>query len=155
VRGSKKWGSVTYTVLCNNKGGVEADLTVTKRTGGEYYFAARGGTATKDYEWISRVLEERAAQVPDCESPREVQLHDCSSRYTILSVQGPHCRNLLTSALSAENAKRLADDAEFPFSSCVEVLTIAGHPIAMCLRLTFIGELVRKRYRYIAFDTQA
>ena len=38
-------GRVTYTPLCNVKGGVEADLTVTKLAEDQYYFAAGGNTA--------------------------------------------------------------------------------------------------------------
>ena len=47
-------GAVTYTPLCNARGGVEADLTVTKLAPNEWYFAAGGNTATKDFAWRPR-----------------------------------------------------------------------------------------------------
>ena len=146
--------SVTYTPLCNASGGVEADLTVTKLGVGDgsgggsgsgdmssYYFAAGGNTMTKDWEWIARVLEERGF------SDDDVQLRDASEDLTILSIQGPHCRELLRPLLNEAGVAAMNDDNDgtasgsFPFSTCREDLTIAGLPIAMCLRLTFVGEL--------------
>ena len=135
----KEWGSVTYTPLCNAQGGVEADLTVTKlkewdHVSSSYYFAAGGNTMTKDFEWIAARLEEKGFTNFD------VTLRDASSDFSILSLQGPHVRELMQ-PLMGDNVD-LCDDEAFPFSTCQEnSITIAGHPVAMCLRLTFVGEL--------------
>jgi sarcosine dehydrogenase len=149
----KAVGSVTYTPMCNAQGGVEADLTVTRLedrgedendsySGGSsssssscYYFAAGGNTMTKDFEWISARLEEKGFTSAD------VTLRDASSEFSILSVQGPHVRALLQ-PLMGTGGVDLGDDDAFPFSTCLEnSVTIAGHPVALCLRLTFVGEL--------------
>jgi sarcosine dehydrogenase len=91
-------GAVTYTPLCNERGGVEADLTVTYLHYGaasspnqsglagleppapdRFYIAAGGATATKDFEWISRQIEREGL---------DATLTDASDAMTMLSVQG-------------------------------------------------------------------
>jgi sarcosine dehydrogenase len=124
-------GSVTYTPLCNSRGGVEADLTVTRMEdatdGTYYYFAAGGNTMTKDFAWIEKVLEDKGFLAT---------LQDESDSMTMLSVQGPHSRALLQPLITSVHS--LQDEA-FPFSTCQQI-EIAGHKL-MCLRLTFVGEL--------------
>ena len=93
----KRIGSVTYTPLCNSRGGVEADLTVTKlqNSKGEnyYYFAAGGNTATKDLAWIRNVLEDHNF---------DAHIEDHSASMTLISVQGPHSRRLLQSLTDSD-----------------------------------------------------
>jgi len=121
-------GDVTYLPLCNRRGGVEADLTVTHLPGGSgYYFAAGGNTLTKDYEWLCARMEERGFRA---------RLHDASAEYAMISVQGPHSRRLLQPLVTSAHS---LDHAVFPFSTC-QVLSIAGVEV-FCLRLTFVGEL--------------
>ncbi|CAE8692195.1 unnamed protein product [Polarella glacialis] len=126
----KKFGSVTYTPLCNVRGGVEADLTVTKLEDPEgssyYYFAAGGNTYTKDLEWIRGVLEDRGFRAA---------ITDESDSSALLTVQGPHSRPLLQSLVTSGHS--LENDA-FPFSTG-QWLEIAGHRL-LALRLTFVGE---------------
>eukprot|EP01063_Lacrimia_lanifica_P025208 TRINITY_DN3298_c0_g1_i1.p1 TRINITY_DN3298_c0_g1~~TRINITY_DN3298_c0_g1_i1.p1 ORF type:complete len:908 (+),score=248.51 TRINITY_DN3298_c0_g1_i1:71-2794(+) len=121
-------GAVVYTPLCNARGGVEADLTVTVLPDGRgYYFAAGGNTRTKDFEWISTVLADKGF---------DAALTDISETKAIISVQGPHSRALLQTLCA--DAAALEDDA-LPFSFS-RTVTIAGAEM-MCLRLTFVGEL--------------
>lgn len=124
----KAVGSVTYTPLCNVRGGVEADLTVTKlQEQGEnyYYFAAGGNTCTKDLAWIRKVLEA---------GNYKAKIEDESESLTLISVQGPYSRQLLESVTNAD----LSNEA-FPFSAA-RWLDIAGRRL-LALRLTFVGEL--------------
>ncbi|GBG33307.1 Sarcosine dehydrogenase, mitochondrial [Hondaea fermentalgiana] len=124
----QKLGTVTYTPLCNERGGTEADLTVTCLPDGSgYYFAAGGNTVTKDFEWINRVIEQKGF---DC------TLTDSSDDYAMISVQGPHSRALLEGLITSNND--LSNKSQ-PFSTCQE-LSIGGHDV-YCLRLTFVGEL--------------
>lgn len=126
-------GAVVYTPLCNERGGVEADLTVTRlgnTTVGEmnqggYYFAAGGNTCTKDFMWIERALEK---------AKFKASIKDISKELAMLSIQGPHSRALIQSLITCET--KLSD---LPFSHCIE-LEVAGVKM-LCLRLTFIGEL--------------
>ena len=94
---NKRIGSVTYTPLCNSRGGVEADLTVTKLQNPKgdncYYFAAGGNTATKDLAWIRKVLEDKNF---------DAHIEDHSESMTLISVQGPHSRRLLQSLTDSD-----------------------------------------------------
>jgi len=123
--------SVTYTPLCNARGGVEADLTVTRLPdeGHEqlYYFAAGGNTLTKDFDWISRVLDDKGFNATLTNATKDIAL---------LTIQGPHSRDLLQPLVTSGHS--LEGDA-FPFSSAQQ-LTLGGVDL-LCLRLTFVGEL--------------
>jgi len=126
----KQPGSVTYTPLCNIRGGVEADLTVTKllEDGESYYYIAAGGnTCTKDLAWIRGVLDD---------GNFKAFVEDRSEEMTLISVQGPHSRSLLETVITCGTS--LQDDA-FPFSAARH-LEVAGHR-CLALRLTFVGEL--------------
>jgi sarcosine dehydrogenase len=131
----KAFGSVTYTPLCNVRGGVEADLTVTRLQdssapgGQKYYIAAGGNTVTKDFDWIRNVLDDKGFNAT---------IEDHSASLTIWSVQGPHSRALLQSLVTSGGPDVFSNEA-FPFSAAREV-EIAGHKI-LALRLTFVGEL--------------
>jgi sarcosine dehydrogenase len=125
-------GDVVYTTLCNSQGGVEADLTVTTLSDGRYYFCAGGNTMTKDIEWMQRAFEHCPTELKD------VTLTDDSKDWTILSVQGPHSRSLLSPLITSGHT--LTDDS-IPFSTCLEGVSIAGVAGIRILRLTFVGEL--------------
>jgi sarcosine dehydrogenase len=56
---NKTLGQITYTPLCNHRGGVEADPTVTRLPDGSgYYISTGGGTQTHNWAWINSIIEE-------------------------------------------------------------------------------------------------
>jgi sarcosine dehydrogenase len=118
-------GSVAYTALCNERGGVMCDLTFTKLSEDKFYIAAGGSTSTHDWRWISSRL---------VESGYNASLRDATDEYAMISVQGPYSRQLLKDIVDVP-----LDDEHIPFSSCRHA-RIAGHEL-MVLRLTFVGEL--------------
>ena len=156
--------------MCNESGGVEADLTVTDLGGHAYYFAAGGNTATKDLEWMRRNVERLGL---------DARVDDHSASLAMLSVQGPRSRELVhalmesgaaaaAAAAAAEAAAAAAaaggqresesDNAVVAASSSLPLLsspspsnlsfsTAARVHLgkqgreALCLRLTFVGEL--------------
>jgi sarcosine dehydrogenase len=121
-------GSINYTPLCNERGGVEADLTVARLPDDSgYYFSAGGNTMTKDYEWITSIIEKKGFNA---------QLEDHSNDVAILSVQGPHSRSLLAPLI---NSGHTLSHEDLPFSTCADI-EIGGYKLRV-LRLTFVGEL--------------
>mmetsp|Transcript_10246 Transcript_10246/g.13443 ORF Transcript_10246/g.13443 Transcript_10246/m.13443 type:complete len:937 (+) Transcript_10246:534-3344(+) len=127
----KNLGSVTYTTLCNQRGGVEADLTIARLPDGSgYYFAAGGQTLTKDFHWIKSALEDNSARFPD------VYLRDASNEMDMISIQGPHSRDLLQSLVTSGHS---LSEENFAFSTC-QNLSVCDIPV-LCMRLTFVGEL--------------
>ena len=125
----KEVGSVTYTTLCNEDGGVEADLTVAKLGEDDFYFSAGGQTVTKDIWWVKRAMEKGQWE--------GVELVDVGDDVSILSVQGPHSRALLEGLIEEEGS---LDGDKFEFSTCKKLKLKTGHSV-LFLRLTFVGEL--------------
>jgi 4-methylaminobutanoate oxidase (formaldehyde-forming) len=110
--------------MLNDRGGIEADLTVA-RTGPERFYVVTGtGFATHDLDWIARGIPEGA----------RAEVVDVTSAFGVLSLMGPKARAIL-SRVTAEDVS----NAAFPFGH-VRVLPIAGAPVT-ALRVTYVGEL--------------
>jgi len=120
----KQVGTVTYTTLCNSRGGVEADLTVARLAEDRFYFSAGGQTRSKDRWWIERILEGRGL---------DVELLEESDEVSILSIQGPHSKRMLEGIFAG------AGDLDMEFSSA-RFLNVGGKDV-LVMRLTFVGEL--------------
>ncbi|HVW57895.1 MAG TPA: FAD-dependent oxidoreductase [Rhizobiaceae bacterium] len=120
----KPVGSLVYTQMLNDRGGIECDLTVARTRPGEYYIVTGTGFATHDFDWISRNI------------PRgmRAELVDITSSNSVLSLMGPKSRDILSAVTSAD----LFNDA-FPFGTA-KVIGIAGCPVT-ALRVTYVGEL--------------
>mmetsp|Transcript_20013 Transcript_20013/g.29973 ORF Transcript_20013/g.29973 Transcript_20013/m.29973 type:complete len:909 (+) Transcript_20013:53-2779(+) len=124
-------GRVVYTAWCNQRGGVEADLTVTCLPDGgmdaEFYIAAGGATATHNLRWLQKIQRDENF---DCE------IVDISDKYSMLSLQGPESRKILEKALDTEFKESLES---LPFSNA-RYVTVNGKSLLL-IRLTFVGEL--------------
>ena len=53
-RVDKPIGTIIYTQMLNDKGGIECDLTCVRTKFNEYYITTGTGYATHDFDWISR-----------------------------------------------------------------------------------------------------
>ena len=117
-------GSLTYTQMLNNKGGIEADVTVARVARDEFYIVTGTGFATHDFDWISRNIPAGA----------KAQLVDVTSGSAVLSLMGPEARDIL--------ARVCPDDltnAGFPFGTARRI-SVASCPV-LALRVTYVGEL--------------
>uniref|UniRef100_A0A3Q3K129 Sarcosine dehydrogenase, mitochondrial n=1 Tax=Monopterus albus TaxID=43700 RepID=A0A3Q3K129_MONAL len=135
---NKKPGSTVYTCMLNKRGGVEADLTVSRlepgagnlplapeSNGDAYYLAIGGGIAEHSWNHIRSVLQDQGFRC---------QLTDYSEDMGMISIQGPKSREVLQEVLDTD----LSDEA-FPFSTH-KVVSAAGHKVR-AIRLSFVGEL--------------
>ncbi|KAL1499137.1 hypothetical protein AB1Y20_013648 [Prymnesium parvum] len=127
----KAEGAVTYTPLCNSRGGVEADVTATRLGANRWYVVTGGGTFSHDVRWLHAALEAGGFGAAD------VSLDDVSDAYTLLSVQGPKSHELLAPLVGGG---AIDDLRAFDFSTARHV-SFAGIGGVRCLRLTFVGEL--------------
>jgi 4-methylaminobutanoate oxidase (formaldehyde-forming) len=117
-------GSLTYTQMLDDRGGIQCDLTV-GRTGEESYYLVTGtGFATHDYDWISRSL----SGFPN------TTLRDVTNERSVLSLMGPLARQVLSAVCSDD----LSHEG-FPFGT-LRRISIAGTPVD-ALRVTYVGEL--------------
>ncbi|MEU0552842.1 FAD-dependent oxidoreductase [Dactylosporangium sp. NPDC006015] len=115
-------GGLTYTSMLNARGGVEADLTVTRL--GEAHFRIVTSTASgvRDAAWIRRFAG------PD------VLVDDVTSAHGCLCLWGPAARDILQPLTDASLA-----NADFPFMRAAR-LTVGPVPV-LAQRVTFVGEL--------------
>ena len=121
---AKPPGSLTYTQLLNERGGIECDLTVARLAHDRFYLVTGTGFATHDFDWIRR-------HIP---AGLDADLVDGTSAHAVLSLFGPLAREML-GALTQDDL----GNAAFPFGSWRR-LRVAGAPV-MALRVTYVGEL--------------
>lgn len=118
-------GTTTYTQWCNERGGIEADLTVSRVDADSWMVVTGVGTQTRDLDWLRRQREAIDATV---------SLTDVTSAWAVLGVMGPNSRALLSEVTNAD----LSDEA-FPFSTAREI--DLGYALARAMRLSYVGEL--------------
>ncbi len=115
-------GALTYTQALNERGGIEADVTVVRLARDEFYIVTGTGFATHDFNWISRNL---------C---GDVQISDVTSGTAVLSLMGPRAREVL-----AQICPEDLGNAGFPFGTA-KAISVARCPV-LALRVTYVGEL--------------
>ncbi|AUQ54886.1 GcvT family protein [Phaeobacter inhibens] len=120
----KPVGSLIYTQMLNDKGGIECDLTVGRVARDEFYIVTGTGYATHDFDWIRRNIPEGM----NC------QLFDITSSNAVLSLMGPKARDIL----AAVTRDDVSNDG-FQFGT-IRTIGIAGCPV-QALRVTYVGEL--------------
>ena len=117
-------GRTVYTALLNDRGGYEADVTVTRIRWNEYLLVTSSAQGVHDLDLLRR-------GVP---AGLRVEFFDLTSACAVLSVMGPQSRTLLSS-LSGDDFSAAA----FPFGHSREV-DLAGLTVR-ATRLTYVGEL--------------
>ncbi|ANK89620.1 MULTISPECIES: GcvT family protein [Rhizobium] len=121
---AKPVGSLIYTQMLNDRGGIECDLTVARIAENEYYIVTGTGFATHDFDWIAR-------NIP---AEMHAELVDVTSAYSVLSLMGPNARAVLEKVTGSD-----VSNAAFPFGQ-VRTIGISGCPVR-ALRITYVGEL--------------
>jgi len=123
-RMDKPIGSVIYTQLCNERGGVEADVTITRRGEQEFYLVTGSGFATHDFEWVRSNIPEGM----------RVYCRETTSATAVINLCGPYAREVLTRVTEAD-----VTNAAFPFASAREI--VIGAASVLALRVGYVGEL--------------
>ncbi|HCB37350.1 MAG TPA: FAD-dependent oxidoreductase, partial [Acidimicrobiaceae bacterium] len=127
-------GRSVYTQWCNDHGGIEADLTVT-RLGADRFMVVTGAACqTRDWAWLRRAC-----------AGADVDIADVTEQWAMLGVMGPLARTVLAPLVGdcgggagATGEDLLGNDA-FPFGGARR-LTLAGRRV-LALRMTYVGEL--------------
>lgn len=116
-------GRVVYTPMLNERGGIEADVTVIRLAESEFLVTSIAASQRRDHSWIRRHIPANAL----------CQCQDMTSALPMLSLQGPHSRGLME-ALTGEEMSLSA----FPFATSREVEL--GYARVRATRLTYVGE---------------
>ena len=121
VRGN---GCITYTQMLNERGGIEADVTVTQID--DEVFLVVTGTAfgTHDLSWISNHTPVDGS----------VTVRDVTDAFVVFGLWGPRSRDVLQPL----TPQSLSND-DLPFMRMRET-SVAAAPVRL-LRVTFVGEL--------------
>jgi 4-methylaminobutanoate oxidase (formaldehyde-forming) len=127
-------GRVIYTVIANDRGGIEMDPTVTRLEDDAFLVLA----PTSYQRRTEALLRRRVGP--------GTTVTDVTSGYAVLHVAGPASREVLSVVVDAD----LADDA-FPFLSARQVEV--GYAPAWALRVSFTGELGWELYVPTEFVT--
>jgi 4-methylaminobutanoate oxidase (formaldehyde-forming) len=122
-------GTITYTQWLNERGLLEADLTVTK-LGDERFLVV-----------VTDTMHRHAATWMRPHTPADAHafVTYVTSGYCQLNVQGPQSRALLQTLTSAD-----LSNAAFPFRTAREI--DIGYARALCIRITYVGELGYELY---------
>jgi len=122
-------GTTVYTQLCNKRGGVEADVTISRFAEDRFLIVTGTAFGVHDGMWLKRHMPSDGC----------VTIRDVTSAYAMINVCGPNARTLLM---------RLSDDdfsnEGFPFGQCREA--VVGNAPVMAVRVTYIGELGYELY---------
>lgn len=127
-------GRVVYTQWLNDRGGIEADVTVTRLAEDGFLVVTGAESQVRDVDWLNR-------HIPD---GSRATVTDVTSAYAVLGVMGPKARDLLSRVTSAD----LGNDA-FPFATSREI--DIGYATARATRITYVGELGWELYVPVEF----
>jgi len=117
-------GRIVYTQWLNERGTIEADLTVTRLAEDQFLILTGDGTITAVQAWLRR-------HIPD---DAHVFFTNITSAYSVLNIQGPDARQFLSLITSVD----MSNEA-FPFLTMQEI--DIGYALVKALRITYVGEL--------------
>ncbi len=117
-------GRIVYTQWLNERGGIEADLTVTRLGPDRFLIVTGVASQVRDFHWLKRHIPDGAA----------ADLADVTEDFAVLGVMGPKSRNLLGDVSGADLSNRA-----FPYQTSMEI-DITGVPVRAS-RITYVGEL--------------
>jgi glycine cleavage system T protein len=114
-------GTIVYTQLLNERGGIEADLSVLRRADDRFLLVTGTAFGNHDRAWIEK------------HAPRDgsVYVNDVTSAHACLCLWGPRARDVLQPLTKTT--------LDFPYMSARE-LSVGDIPV-LASRVTYVGEL--------------
>ncbi|MCZ0813681.1 FAD-dependent oxidoreductase [Roseovarius sp. EGI FJ00037] len=116
-------GKIVYTQFLNDRGGIEADVTVTRLSETAWLVVTPAATRLADETWLRRNLGERIAVITDV-----------TAAEAVLAVMGPGSRALMQ-AVSPDDLS----NAAHPFGTARQIEI--GMALARAHRVSYVGEL--------------
>ncbi len=119
-------GRIIYTQWLNDRGGIEADLTITRIAEHEFMVVTSAISQTRDFAWLRRHIA--------ADGERRCWVTDVTAGIAMLGIMGPNSRSLLESVSGAD-----LSNAAHPFG-CSREIEI-GYARVRASRITYVGEL--------------
>ncbi|MEP7133300.1 MAG: FAD-dependent oxidoreductase [Chloroflexota bacterium] len=120
----KPVGSAMYTQFLNTRGGVEADVTVTRIAQDKFWVITGSGFIANDLAWL-----QMKSQLDD-----DVTIRDITEEWTCLAVWGPKARPVLSKATQDS-----VTNEAFPYLTA-KFITINGVRV-WAQRVSYVGEM--------------
>ena len=120
----KPQGALVYTQLCNERGGIEADLTFARLDENRFYMVTGSAFGVRDMGWIRKHLP----------TDGSVTVQELTSARATLNLAGPRSRDILQAVVESD-----VSNEAFPYMTTRE-LRLGLAPV-LALRVTYIGEL--------------
>ena len=117
-------GRIVYTQWLNARGGIEADLTITRLGETSFLVVTSAASSVRDLTWLRRHVPSQARCV----------VLDVTSGEACLAVMGPRARELLQSLTTSD-----LSNAGFPFATAREI--DLGMANVRAHRIGYVGEL--------------
>jgi 4-methylaminobutanoate oxidase (formaldehyde-forming) len=130
-------GRIVYTQWLNERGGIEADLTVTRLDEHSFLVITAAAAVTRDLAWLTRHIPAEA----------HCMALDVTSGEACLAVMGPRSRDFLQSLTTAD-----LSNAAFPFGTARTIEL--GMALVRAHRITYVGELGWELYMPTEFARQ-
>ncbi len=127
-------GKMVYTQWLNDRGGIEADVTVTRVSEDKFFVVSGVATQVRDIDWL------RKNKADD----EFVIINDMTSAYAVISVMGPKSRDVLTKLTDADMSHE-----GFPFATSREI--DLHYAKVRASRITYVGELGWELYMATEF----
>lgn len=116
-------GRIVYTMFLNDRGGIEADLTVTRLSETAYLAVVPGATLQRNLAWMRAHVGDDFAVITDV-----------TAAESVLCLMGPQSREVL-----AKVSPNDFSNATHPFGQACEIEI--GMGLARAHRVTYVGEL--------------
>jgi len=117
-------GRCVYTTWLNERGTIEADLTVTRLAEDQYQVVSSWSIHIHVLTWLKRHIPSEA----------HVTVTDMTSAYALINIQGPKSRQLLSKITNADMSNQA-----FPHLTMQQI--DIGYALVNALRITYLGEL--------------
>ncbi len=92
----KPQGALVYTQLCNERGGIEADLTFARLDENRFYMVTGSAFGVRDMGWIRKHLP----------TDGSVTVQDLTSARATLNLAGPRSRDILQAVVESDPGRR-------------------------------------------------
>jgi glycine cleavage system aminomethyltransferase T/glycine/D-amino acid oxidase-like deaminating enzyme len=129
-------GRIVYSQWLNDRGGIEADLTITRLAAQEFMVVTSAICQTRDLAWLRRQI--------DATNNARCTVTDVTSGVAMLGVMGPRSRALLEQVSGAD-----LSNAAHPFGTSREL--DMGYARVRASRITYVGELGWELYMSTEF----
>ena len=120
-------GKAIYTQLCNERGGIEADVTLIHDRADHFYLVTGAGFGVHDSAWVTQHL------------PAGIVLREVTNSLAVLNLCGPRAREILQSLTDED-----LSNAALPFRAARHIDLADAR--ALVVRIGYVGELGYELY---------